>query len=414
MAIDRSKKHRKLSLDDNPIAPYLTELRGYLSKQNYAYNTIRLHVAATKKFGHWLELHQLGVHQVDEDITLLYISSLKQNGKPTSASKKTSSALPHLLLLLRGKNVILQPIELTPSQCDLSIKQLDKYLEEVVGLCTSTRRKYHYHIKRFLNEFCGDDKPNWSLLKARDISKFIEREASMLSRHSRLAPISAINSMLRYLVFTGDIPNNMLAAIPKFRTWKHESLPKTLTVNEVESIISGTLKNSKSKLRNHAIVLLLARMGLRAIEVRRLQLKDIDWIDGSVLIRANKTRQERKLPLPQDVGVALFNYLKEERPKSTSAFIFLNSNAPFSPFCGSSAISKIVRRTMNSVGIDNMNAAAHLLRHSAASRMVCKGVSFKGVADVLGHQNIQSTEIYAKLDLTSLSKVALPWPGEGL
>ncbi|NQY74864.1 MAG: tyrosine-type recombinase/integrase, partial [Candidatus Margulisbacteria bacterium] len=122
----------------------------------------------------------------------------------------------------------------------------------------------------------------------------------------------------------------------------------------------------------------------------------------------------RLLPLPHDVGVAIYEYLKHERPATSSRSIFLHANAPYLPLMDSSAISKIVRRTMIHVGLDNMNAAAHLLRHSAATKMVCKGATFKDVADVLGHQSLQTTGIYAKLDLDALSLVALPWPGDTL
>jgi integrase/recombinase XerD len=158
-------------------------------------------------------------------------------------------------------------------------------------------------------------------------------------------------------------------------------------------------------------LLLLSRLGIRALEAAQLQLDDVDWHTGCLLIRASKTHRERNLPLAEDVGQALVDYLRDGRPQTDSRNIFLEHTAPFCPLRTSSAITKAVKRLLKKTGIERRSAGAHLFRHTAASQMVCRGASFKEVADVLGHRSLQTTGIYAKLDLAALSQVALPWPG---
>jgi site-specific recombinase XerD len=159
------------------------------------------------------------------------------------------------------------------------------------------------------------------------------------------------------------------------------------------------------------MILLLSRLGLRAKEVAILQLNDIDWINGSLLVRSSKTHSERLLPLPQDVGDALLSYLRNGRPQTTDREIFLTALPPYRPMKTSAVVSITVKRLMARAGINRQRSGAHLLRHSAATRMVNSGASFKEVADVLGHQQLQTTGVYAKLNLAALSEVALPWPG---
>jgi site-specific recombinase XerD len=170
------------------------------------------------------------------------------------------------------------------------------------------------------------------------------------------------------------------------------------------------LDGGTTGLRNHAILLLLARTGLRAHEVAQLSLDDIDWPGASICIRSKKSRTERNLPLAQDVGAALADYLRHGRPTCSFRTVFLRVVPPLNPFTGSAAICRIVRRALTRVGILNTPAAAHLFRHTAATRMLRGGATFKDIADVLGHASISTTAIYAKLDTVALSKVAMQWP----
>jgi integrase len=156
---------------------------------------------------------------------------------------------------------------------------------------------------------------------------------------------------------------------------------------------------------------MMARLGMRAGEVRQLNLNDIDWIEGEIHVRAGKSRRERILPLLEEVGKALGVYLREERPESAERSVFLTLCPPYRPLAYSATISKISRRIFEEAGVQGPRLGAHRLRHTVATHMVRRGSSFKEAADVLGHTSLKSTAIYAKLDERSLQKVALPWPG---
>jgi integrase/recombinase XerD len=290
------------------------------------------------------------------------------------------------------------------------LKDFDDYLMRVQGLALRTRSGYCFWASRFLARFCAMDAPDWSSLRAEHVTTFVQQEASRLHRYSRAIPGTAIRALLRYLTFLGVIRSGLEAAVPRMPRWKHAELPRYLPSADVERVVDGVLDGTPKGRRNHAILMLLARTGLRADEVSKLSLDDIDWVAGTICIQSTKSHRERRLPLAQDVGAALCSYLKHGRPPCRRRTIFLRVLRPFDPFLNSAAICKIARRAMTRVGILNTPAAAHLFRHSAATGMLRGGATFKEIADVLGHASLQTTGIYAKLDLAALSRVALPWP----
>jgi site-specific recombinase XerD len=292
------------------------------------------------------------------------------------------------------------------------LKDFDDYLVAVKGLASGTRKTYCFWVSRFLAIFCGTGRPDWPFLRGSDLSSFVQIEASRLKRNGRDSPGVALRSLLRYLGFLGVIQEGLQGAIPQRPRWKHVGLPRHLAAADVDRVVAGALDGSATGLRNHAILLLLARTGLRAHEVAQLSLDDIDWTSASICVRSKKSRTERNLPLAQDVGAALADYLRRGRPPCSFRTIFLRVIPPLNPFTGSAAVCRIVRRALTRVGILNTPAAAHLFRHTAATRMLRGGATFKDIADVLGHASISTTAIYAKLDVVALSKVAIQWPGE--
>lgn len=290
------------------------------------------------------------------------------------------------------------------------LTDFEDYLARIKGLAPGTRRTYCFWVSRFLATFCGTARPNWSSLRGSDLSSFVQIEASRLKRNGRELPGVALRSLLRYLGFLGVIQEGLQGAIPQRPRWKHVGVPRHLAAADVDRVVAGVLDGGATGLRNHAILLLLARTGLRAHEVAQLSLDDIDWPAASICIRSKKSRTERKLPLAQDVGAALADYLRYGRPTCSYRTVFLRVVPPLIPFTGSAAVCRIVRRALTRVGILNTPAAAHLFRHTAATRMLRGGATFKDIADVLGHASISTTAIYAKLDTAAFSKVAMQWP----
>jgi site-specific recombinase XerD len=290
------------------------------------------------------------------------------------------------------------------------LNDFDDYLIRLKGLAPGTRKTYCFWVSRFLAAFCGAATPSWSSLRGSDLSTFVQHEASRLKRNGRDAPGIALRALLRYLSFLGVTQEGLHGAIPQRPRWKHVGLPRHLAAADVDRVVAGALDGSARGLRNYAILLLLARTGLRAHEVAQLSLDDIDWTAASISVRSKKSRTERNLPLAHDVGAALADYLRHGRPTCSFRTIFLRVVPPLNPFTGSAAVCRIVRRALTRVGILNTPAAAHLFRHTAATCMLRGGATFKDIADVLGHASISTTAIYAKLDIVALSKVAMQWP----
>jgi integrase/recombinase XerD len=291
------------------------------------------------------------------------------------------------------------------------LNKFDDYLLRVKGVAPSTRKIYRFWVRRFLAGFCGRAAPDWSALRGADLAVFVSDEASRLKRNGRGVPGIAMRAFVRYLVFLGVAQDSLHGAIPQRPRWRHVGLPRHLPQSDVDRVVAGALDGTTRGRRNYAILLLLARTGLRAHEVAQLSLDDIDWREGIINIRSKKTRNERRLPLVHDVGAALVDYLEHCRPSCSSRTIFLRVIPPFKPFLGSGAICRVVRRALTRVGLLNTPSAAHLFRHTAATRMLRGGASFKEIADVLGHAAISTTAVYAKLDTAGLSRVAMPWPG---
>ena len=257
------------------------------------------------------------------------------------------------------------------SSHDPWLADFDDHLQRVVGAAPATRQRYGTTVRRFLSSCFGTGAPNWAILSVETVVDFIRQEAATKTGHGRSAPAVAVRSFLRFLAVRGVVPAGLDRAI-----------------------------------------LLLARLGMRAVEVVRLDLDDLDWRNGLVRLPIGKGRRERVLPLPQEVGAALADYLRHDRPAAQSRRVFLKATPTAQPFGGSAAISRLVKRRLARAGVSLPGRiGAHLLRHTAASQMANRGASFKDIADVLGHQSLQTTALYAKLDLDTLAGVALPWFG---
>ncbi|HEX4950019.1 MAG TPA: tyrosine-type recombinase/integrase [Blastocatellia bacterium] len=306
----------------------------------------------------------------------------------------------------------LEPIPFPTTTIEIFLAQYRECLVQTLGSAPSTQRQHLLFARRLIEFAFPSGALYWDRLSASQLTQFVTQQTARRNRFGKKGPASSTRVLLRYLVAQGKVRAGLDAAIPKIREWKHAVLPQHLSESETSRLLQAVNDGSVAGLRNYAILLLLARLGLRATEVLHLTLDDIDWQSGSVLIRTQKTRHERTLPLSREVGEALLAYLQAGRPVGVGhRTIFLRHTPPIRPLQDSCAISAVVYRAMKKAGVVRATGRAHLLRHTAATRMVNRGASFKDVADVLGHQSLQTTAIYAKLDLAALAAVALPWPG---
>jgi site-specific recombinase XerD len=326
----------------------------------------------------------------------------------TSAARRNHATLSPPAIPAEREKIMSQTDD---SSHDPWLADYDGHLQRVLGAAPATRQRYGTTVRRFLRFCFGTGTPDWAALSVETVVDFIRREAATKTGHGRSAPAVAVRSFLRFLAVRGVVPTGLDRAIPTVRRWRHASLPPRLSDVQVDQLIAAAGVGPAAR-RDRAILLLLARLGLRADEVVRLDLDDLDWHNGLVHLSAGKGRRGRVLPLPREVGAALADYLRHDRPAAQSRRVFLTATPAAQPLGGPAAISILVKRRLARAGVPVAGRiGAHLLRHTAASRMANRGASFKDIADVLGHRSLQTTALYAKLDLGTLAAVALPWIG---
>jgi site-specific recombinase XerD len=220
---------------------------------------------------------------------------------------------------------------------------------------------------------------------------------------------TALRSFLRFLFLRGETAMDLTHAVPTVRRWRLASVPRHLPAPDVERLLRACKCAPVTGRRNHAVLLLLARLGLRASEVMALELGDLRWWEGEIIVRG-KGRVRDRLPLVAEVGEAIALYLRTDRPTGSSRRVFLCSRAPHRGFAHPSTVSTIVARALAQAGLAPATRGAHLLRHSLATAMLRRGASFTEIGQVLRHRSPNTTEIYAKLDFGALRDIALPWP----
>jgi site-specific recombinase XerD len=249
-------------------------------------------------------------------------------------------------------------------------------------------------------------------LCTQDIDRFLLNHAHERTPKVAQLMVAALRSFLRFLFRHGEIRRDLSAAVPTVAAWRLSEIPKYIKPDEVESLLEGCDRTTSVGRRNYSILLLIARLGLRAGEIVALELDDINWRASELTIRGKGQFCDR-LPLPQSVGAALAIYLKNDRPMCSTRRVFVRTRAPYQGFKDSTTVSTIVRRTVEQSGLDTPSKGAHLLRHSLATGMLREGASMAEIGELLRHRSPNSTEIYAKVDIEGLRSIVRIWPEKG-
>lgn len=391
-----------------PLKNHIDGFAGLLSRQGYSTHFGRWKIRLVADLSRWLHRGQMGTRDLNEERIDKFLGTRKKQRLLRRGDRQT---LSELIRHLRQTGV-------TPSQrqaisnnpIDQITADYTRFLNHQRGLSQATIHNYLPTARHFLKTRFGSGKLYFDKLRVADVTGFILRDVSTGSPRRVQLVASALRSFLGFLTQEGKVAVNLAASVPTVANWRLAELPQFLEPEQVEKLLGGCNRNTQVGRRDYAALLLLARLGLRAGEVAHLSLEDINWEAGEILIRGKSAREDR-LPLLPEVGQALANYLKEDRPCCPCRRVFIRMKAPRQGFSSSVAICDILRRALVRAHLHPEQKGAHLLRRSLATQMLRRGASLSQIGQVLRHQLAQTTEIYAKVDLTALRALAQPWPG---
>ncbi|MGE0732592.1 MAG: site-specific integrase [Acidimicrobiia bacterium] len=315
-----------------------------------------------------------------------------------------AGAAPDVVLLAPVEALAAEaPLPATPAET--LVATFERYLTAERGLAGSTIAAYTYVARLFLaSDAVGGDAVLDGLTAAL-VTEFVLAETAERKVGSAKFVACGLRAFLRFAFVTGRTAIELDAAVPKIASWRLSGVPRALTQPDVARLVGSCDRRSRTGRRDHAVLLLMARLGLRAGEVARLGLDDIDWRAGEITVRGKANRVER-VPLPAEVGESIAGWLQRGRP-CTDRTVFSTVRAPHRPL-SSGAVSGIVTAAGARAGLGHVNA--HRLRHGAATAMLQGGANLAEIGQVLRHASVATTAIYAKVDDRSLRPLALPWP----
>jgi len=381
------------------FSPHVDGFRSWLQRNGYRPTTIVEVVRLLACWAEWLEAAGFNLHNI---VAGFDASAAIFKGSKTIRAPRGAATL--FIRYLREQRMLPPlPVLRSPTKRWPILGAFRSWMRTQRGVADSTLDTYQTSLVDLFKAL-GDDPKAFT---AQAVRAFVLERAKPHSRGRANTIATSTRAFLRYLVATGQCPAGRDHAIPRFANRQLTLVPKFLVVEDIERAIAAC--DGENRLRDRAIVLLLARLGLRASEVANLKLTDIDWKNGRVAI-AGKSRRKEWLPLTQEVGDAIIAYVERARPRVTTSRLFFTDFAPIGPLTRVT-VKCIVRRTLLRAGIKSVHRGAHMLRHSAATAMLRHGVSLSGVATVLRHRSPAMTQHYAKVDLGLLSEIAQPWVG---
>jgi integrase/recombinase XerD len=398
-------------LVEGPLAPYFEPYAEYLADEGYSQVSYWKKTFLISEFSRWLSREGIAVEEISTAHEEAFLRHRAQHRCLIAGSR---IALSGVTSWLEEKGIIecRATTSVETSAVDRVLLEYRSYLHEDRGLASTTIETYAGYVRRFLKDISGGAELHLASVHASQIADYIQRNAPQDRTFAAAKDIvTALRSFFRFARYRDYIHTDLAAAVPSVAGWSMASIPRAMPADCVRALLNASKEwRTPAGLRNRAILLLLARLGLRAGEVVRLELGDIDWSDGCLSVHG-KGRVERPLPLPHDVGQAIATYLEHGRAESTCRQVFLRSRAPFDGLRSASDVCQIVARAITRAGIRLGSTGSHQFRHALAVDMLRQGLSLTDIGQVLRHRSPDATRRYAKVDLEALREVALPWPG---
>lgn len=391
------------------LDPYLASFEESLASKNYKSPTLENYRCLLRRFGRLLEAEGVQPSALTPDLVAELAQRLPTAPKCTiKVPNLARRFVEHLIEI----GVATRPA-LTAAQAERTelLAGFETYLIRQRGL----RPRSIYHALRFANRFLdhrfGDNMLDLAALKTRDVVAFMQHLLARKHPFRDKTPATHLRSFFQYLFAKGLTTTNLSLCVPRMHKPWGARLPRYLSPDEVEAVVASVRANPRRGARDYAMLLLMARLGLRAPEVVAIQLDDIDWRAGELLVRGKGQLHDR-LPIPPDVGEAISRYLQQDRTSTTTRTLFVTHRAPNRPFKDSQVVNHVLKEAFAATGVKPPSpyVGSHVLRHSLATNMVRAGASLEEIGDLLRHRSRATTMIYAKVDTEGLRSIAQPWP----
>jgi len=402
--------YRLRQLRECATGDYMDPFADWLESAGFRRRSAQLILRGAAHLGEWAAIEQVRIEQFDQRVLNTFTDHLVTcccTHPFRSCDRRNLRGAKRFIEHLQSRSIVPFAEPDARPLPDL-VEAFNNWMRRHRGATESTIAMYASIAKEFLDA-CGEDTAAYN---AASVRKFIFARASRTGNSRAKSVVNATRMFLRFLATSAHCSAELIGSVPRLAGWKLSSLPRYISVEDIERVIAVCNPASPEGSRDRAIILLLARLALRAGDVRHLCLQDIDWTHSRLRV-VGKGRLETRLPLPQDAGDAVLHYLEHFRPNIAYDHVFLRVDAPFGPLRSSAAISCLVRRALRRAGVQSASTGAHLLRHSSATTMLRQGSSLDVIGAVLRHRCVDTTAHYAKVDWALLSSVAQPWPGTG-
>jgi len=373
--------------------------------QGYSPTSLRTKPREAAWLGRWMAQQGVAVQDLSEEVVARFLAEEEAAGVPRVPRVRSFASL---LAVLREEGVIAAQALLPVSPLEALLASYRAWLMGPRGLAEATVLRYVSLARSFLSErVAAVGELGLRNLRGSDVTTFLVRECARLSVGSAKGRVAELRSMLRFMEVEGLTVVGLAGSVPPVAGWRDARVPRLMSASDVQAVLGTCDRTSPLGRRDYAMLMLIARLGLRSVEVARLRLEDVAWRDGTMLVRG-KGQQHDRLPLPVEVGEALAAYLSGGRPPSMARHVFLKFHAPVTPILPA-LVGDVVDRACKVADVEHVGA--HQLRHAFARDLLRSGANLKEIAQLLRHRDLATTAVYAKVDLTSLRVVARPWPG---
>lgn len=370
--------------------PFLETLAAKLRSCGYGRPTISFYGQAAVHFAYWIVRRHVDPSQVNGDHVASFLSRhLPRCHCPFGGVRRyhiVRAGLGHFEAVLRSNGHPASNPKIKPATVDFEVQGFDDYLRTASGLQEATRMYRRRYVREFLLEFFDQDSVELSRLNPKAVVRYLSKRVSRLKPASAKVLASSLRSYFRFLRLRGECKEALLFAVPAPASYRLTSLPRVLTEQELKRLLTTFDRSTVVGRRDYAITRCLTDLGLRAQEVARLRLEDIDWRKNTIRLVGTKSRRDDQLPLPSSLAGALVAYIRRGRPKTCQRHIFLRAYAPIEQGVTAKTVGNVVIRAASRAGLKSVIGGTQILRHTAATRMLCQGVSLKEVADVLRHR----------------------------